>query len=809
MKKSDTVRRAQAPSQPKQCVYRSRMTKEFILLTLLSAGSGCATLIYALVWSQSLQSVIGSSALSSFIFLATALAATSLGSLSAGRLIGPREHPLKILALLEIGIGITGLLGLLASSYLSRLYSFTGSRVILVVTCLLLPVLLTGATFPLIARTIATKRSDVWRVGFLYGTQLAGGATGCVLAAFYLLKNYDVAGATFVAAGINVAAGLASLALYQRTRNEKPLESSDEPPAPTSAPAIVYTVAALSGFWAMGAAVVWTRYLYLLLGPSVYSVSTIWAAFLMGLGIGGCFGSAIARSSAKPGRDLGLCQTLLIPASTWGAYALTKSLPYWQIDPVLSANAWVNFHLDLSRCLWAILPAAGLCGVTFPLMLAALARGEDDAGFLTGRLLTANLIGTIAGAAACSLLFIGWLGTQRTQQILIGVAATAATLLLLRRAGVVVPVVLGVLAILAVPPLPAELVAYGRFLARNRAIKDSITQEAFVAKILGTDEGANSSVVVAQLPSGYHTLHVDGRIEGSNQPHDLRLQAMRGHIPALSNSRPRTVLVVGFGTGATVGVIALHPSVEKIVVCEIEPRIARAASQHFGTENEHVLEDPRVEMVYEDAREHMLKTEEKFDVIASAPSAPWVKGAAALYTREFFQLAKEHLNPDGVISQWLPLHEVDTDVVKSAIATFSEVFPQSTVWGNDIRAGVGYDLMLLATNGASTIDLNDIYKRLNQPDYRRVVLSLQAAGFGSVAELFASYAGRAPDLISWVSNAGINTDRNLRLQYLAGRDLNTFRNQEIYNELVAYRKYPADLFVGSEVILHVLHDLIR
>jgi spermidine synthase len=784
----------------------SCMTKEFILLILLSAGSGCATLIYALVWFQSLQPIIGSSTVSWSTSVAFSFGGMCLGSLTARRSILSRQHPFKVFALLEVGIGITGILGLLAAPYLSRLYAITGSAVI-VVMCVLPAALFTGATLPVIATRVAAERANAWKVGFLYGGQLGGCAAGCVLSAFYLLKYYDVAVATAVAAGINAAVALISFALYRSARHEKPLRSSSA--QSTSSSPIAYFVIALSGLCAMGAGVVWSRLLYLLLGRSIYSFSVILTALLLGLALGAVVGSAITRSSEKPTRDLGLSQTLLTAAIAWGAYALTRSLPYWQIDPVLSASTSVNFHLDMSRCLWAMLPAACLCGVTFPMALAALARGETDFGGLTGRVFAANIIGATVGAAGFSLVLVNFLGTQRAQQMLIAVSVLAAIAALFPRRWVAAPVLLGVFAAFSVPAVPADLVAYGRFLARNRTIMDPITQKPLVAKILAADEGINSSVVVAELPSRYRSLHVDGRIEGSNQPHDLRLQAMRGHIPALSNPRPRSVLVVGFGTGITAGTFALHPGVEKIVILEIEPRIPNAASRHFGTENHNVLDDPRVTVIYADARAHILKTDEKFDVIASSPPRPWVKGAAVLYSREYFELAKQHLNPDGVISQWVILHEADTDVVKSQIGTFMKVFPQATLWGNDIRSGVGYDLMLVGKNGPSAIDLNDIYQRLNRPDHHRVVGSLQSAGFQSVAELFATYAGRAPDLVSWVSSAEINSDRNLRLQYLAGMGMNIFKNQAIYDELLAYRKFPADLFVGSDVILNVLRDLIR
>src|SRR5262249_1439604 len=139
-------------------------------------------------------------------------------------------------------------------------------------------------------------------------------------------------------------------------------------------------------------------------------------------------------------------------------------------------------------------------------------------------------------------------------------------------------------------------------------------------------------------------------------------------------------------------------------------------------------------------------------------------------TREYFELARQHLNPGGVISQWVPLYESSQDVVKSEIATFLDVFPQGNIWGNDINH-VGYDLVLLGKDGASTINVDEMHARLNRPDHFRVAQSLTEVGFKSVVELLATYAGRGRDLTIWLSDATINRDRNLRLQYLAGMGL--------------------------------------
>jgi spermidine synthase len=174
-----------------------------------------------------------------------------------------------------------------------------------------------------------------------------------------------------------------------------------------------------------------------------------------------------------------------------------------------------------------------------------------------------------------------------------------------------------------------------------------------------------------------------------------------------------------------------------------------------------------------------------------------VKGAASLYTREYFEAVKQHLNPGGVVTQWVPLYESTPEAVKSEIATFLEVFPHGTVWANNMNGG-GYDLVLLAQDQPTRIDISALAARFGNPRYTAVAASLGEVGFDSPITLFSTYAGDASTLKSWLEGAAINRDRNLRLQYLAAVGLNSYHSEAIYNQLAAYRRFPDSLFVADE-----------
>jgi spermidine synthase len=777
----------------------------------LFVGSGCSALIYEIVWFQLLQLVIGSSAVSLCVLLGTFMGGLCLGSVAFPRLVSPRAHPLRVYALLELGIAVIGLAVFFGMPLADRLYvagfghGLPGFllRGVVCALCLLPPTLLMGATLPAVGRWVeATPQGLSW-LGAFYTGNIAGAVCGCLLAGFYLLRVHDGETATFVAAAVNVGVALLSLGLAALAPWEAPaVDPAPRPVVRVRGSWAVYIAIALSGACALSAEVIWTRLLSLMLGGTVYTFSLILAVFLAGLGLGSGIGSVLARETARPWALLAGCQLLLTAAVAWAAAMIALSLPYWPINPALSPSPWINFQLDVLRCLWAVLPAAVLWGASFPLALAAVAAPGQDPGRLVGEVYAANTVGAILGAAASSLLLIAWLGTQQAQRLLIAGSAAATLVLLVPRvwpfragtgaARVTGPLAvagaLGLAAVLAwgVAEVPWELIAYGR----------GVPTLTSGAKLLFMGEGMNSSVAVTQSGPRTRYFHVSGKVEASSEPWDMRMQRMLGHLPALVHRRPRSVLVVGCGAGVTAGCFVLHPGVERIVICELEPLVPQVVAGFFARENYDMLRDRRVEVVYDDARHFLLTTAESFDVITSDPIHPWVKGAATLYTQEYYELCKRHLNPGGVVTQWVPLYQSDTATVKSQVATFFEVFPGGTVWGNHYQ-GAGYDVVLLGQAEPTRINVTDLEWRLRRHDHARVSESLRDVGFEDVLDLLATYAGRGPDLRGWLKDAEVNHDRNLRLQYLAGLGLNLYASDMIAREMVTYRTFPDEILVIS------------
>jgi spermidine synthase len=786
-------------------------------LLLLFIGSGCAALIYEVVWFQLLQLNIGSSTVSLSVLLGVFMGGMCLGSLLLPRYIDARHHPLRVYAYLELAIGAFGLIVLFMVPLLGSLYtSIAGSggisvilRAVVASICLLPPTLLMGATLPAIARWVETTPKGVSWLGFFYGGNLAGAVAGSLLAGFYLLPVYDMPTATYAAVGLNVLVALLALLIASRTPITV-LQDDDEPrPAiETSVGArVVYVAIALSGLTALGSEVVWTRTLSLIFGATAYTFSLILAVFLVGLGIGSSLGAALSRTVRSPRAALGWCQLAICLAIAWAAYATSGSLPYWPINPSITQETVYIRQLDMMRAIWVMLPGAILWGASFPLALAAVAERGQDSARLVGGVYAANTVGAIVGALLTGLVLIGFFGSQVAQQVLLGLAALSGLLLLTSITPppipspvlvMVVAVGAGLLARWGVPDVPGILIAYGRYAATW------VGQNEIIYK----GEGITASVAVSRTPNGVLNYHNAGKVQASSEPQDMRLQRMLGHITTLVPKNPSRVLVIGCGAGVTAGAVSIDPLVKNQTIAEIEPLVPKVVSTHFAEHNFSVIQNPKVHVQYDDARHYLLTTDEKFDAITSDPLDPWVKGAATLYTREFFREVKNHLNPGGVVTLFVQLYESNEAAVKSEIATFLEAFPDGAVFANTAN-GQGYDLVLFGQLGGGKIDVDAVQARLSDPANSAIAQSLREIGINSAVELFGTYAGQTTDMAAWLKDATINTDRNLRLQYLAGLGLNLYQSDAIYRSMIRDSRYPENLFSGSEQTLQALRARIE
>jgi spermidine synthase len=535
--------------------------------------------------------------------------------------------------------------------------------------------------------------------------------------------------------------------------------------------------------------------LTLLFGATVYAFAIILAVFLGGLGIGSAVATLLLRRGANAWKALTWTQLALIPALLGGGYLLAKVVPYSSTGS--STPVGVLHTLHVLRSVDVVLPGALLWGMSLPLAFAAGSSSHGDTARSSGLIYASNTLGAIVGAIATSFWLIPSYGTHAASRVLVVLAGVSAALLvralggelrglrLFGRTVVLSPagaLGVGALGAALLPGLPIAFQAHGRYVWWLNP-KD---------QFLYVSEGAASTVAVHIAPDGYRNFHVSGRVEATNNPADLRLERLLGHLSALAHPHPTNVLVVGLGAGVTAGALSLHPEVKHLVICEIEPRVTGAARM-FDPENYAVLDDPRVELVFDDARHFLATTRESFDVITSDPIHPWVRGNSVLFSREYYAIVKSKLTPGGIATQWVPLYETSERAIQIQMRTFTDAFPNGTVW-NSAVTGRGYDVVLLGRDEPLRLDTLAMQARLAATP--KISQSLREARINSIEDLIGTYATSGPDMQRWLGDTPVNRDFSLKLEYISGMALNQEAADPIYQHMIADRTYPGNMFIA-------------
>jgi spermidine synthase len=828
-------------------------------LIILFVGSGCAALIYEVVWLQLLQLVIGSTGISMGVLLGTFMGGMCLGSLLFPRLISADLHPLKVYAILELGIGIMAIGILTGMPLLADIYGgFAGhgvmDRAIIAVICLMPPTVLMGATLPAVARCVKTTPEGVSWLGFFYAGNIGGAVLGCLLAGFYLLRVFDMPTATYAAVVIDLIVAVFALMLAARNPwRALAVETAGSSEKEKILKVGVYITIGLSGLCALGAEVVWTRLLSLILGATVYTFSIILAIFLAGLGIGSSAGAYFTKKIQNARAALGVCQMFIAVAVAWGAYII-NSIPSWNISPIdvtKQWGPWFMFQYDLLRTACAVLPAAILWGASFPLALAAVADKDQDSGRTVGGVYAANTVGAILGSLVFAMFVIPQIGTQWAQRLII-IIATASALTALspflvrkrpiskktkdvsraftvqkgRVTGVAVSITVIVLLVALISPITWVAVGFGRYspswmktsvqgLVQEKDVPVDPSMRPVKRYGLYVGEGMNVSVAVTKSTTGWRYFHGAGKVQASSNPQDMRLQRMLGHLSVLMRSDPdnvKDVLVVACGAGVTAGSFVPYPHVEKITICDIEPLVPKVVTPMFGNENYHVVDGiakqnphivngKEVRVVYDDGRHYIrtLPKDKKFDIITSDPIDPWVKGCAALNTVEYYQMCKDHLKPGGVMSLWMPLYESDQETIKSLISTFFQVFPNGIFFSNDL-GGVGYDAVLLGRVEPTSINLDKVQETLNSPEYAPVRDSLTEVGFGADTESLRIETNiwGDPTIALMATYAGRAADLQ---EWMKGAQINRDKNMRL--------QYLAGMAINTQLRKEILDGIMK
>ncbi len=647
------------------------------------------------------------------------------------------------------------------------------------------------------------------RVGMLFAVNTAGAVAGCAAAGLLLMPGLGLRGTQAVAVALNLVAATGAWRIARRTpfagehaatgvttvasTGERAPADGVTASAPASAAAraararatLLVGAYAVSGGVAMLMEVALSRFLVLVLGSSTYSYTIMLTTFLVGLTAGAWLGTRLLRPGSDPTLGVGICQ-LLVAVTTFFGLFLAGELPYFYhlihdaFDP--SPRALLLVQMLLSAAVM-FLPTLGL-GAMFPLTMGGLGIGGARAPRLVARAYAWNTAGAIAGSVAAGFWLIPRLGSRGVLvtgivlSTLVAAAAIGATppaVLTRGRRGLLLALLAIFLANLAVgtPAWRPDTLSSGifRYADRYRGLDRTAFREQMQkshGEILLFEEGLTCTVTVFRTTQAL-TMMVNGKPDASVPPGlvdpvpraeplpmgDMPTQVLVAQLPLLLAPRREDVLLVGLGSGVTLGSALTHP-VGKVDTLELEHAVVEG-SRFFDHQSGAPLLDPRVTLVVNDARNDLLVRHKTYDVIISEPSNPWIPGAASLFTRDFFRVARSRLRPDGVLCQWIQLYELWPEDFQSILRSFMEVFPSVQIW----RAGS--DAILIAGPGDIPLPVGQLFARASDA----VRADLGRIGVRSPEDLLAHFWIGGEDLRAALPEGPINTDDNMRIEFVA------------------------------------------
>lgn len=736
------------------------MRRLFFVLFFLS---GFSALVYEVVWARQLVLVFGNTVYAVSTILTIFFAGLALGSwffgrvadkiaLSVERLASRKGRdtenstlyakrytltPLMLYGFLELGIGIYAGATPLIFRVLGGFQVLWGQGPGLVFLGLILPTFLMGGTFPAISRFLAAdQRENSKMMSNLYSLNTLGGVLGVLLAGFVLIRELGVRETIWLAAAINLGIGVVALGMRVKGLGFRKEETVTDWPKEPSPLMPLFLAVFLSGFASLALEVLWTRVLILVMGSSTYAFTIILAVFLLGI----AFGSFLASKFLLEKQNLISCFVFLEMILGGGVILINpflEKLPFLFLDfykksSGFTNNLWASFVLSFL----VILPLTVLMGILFPIAIKILVREKAVLGSDLGKVYGLNTLGGILGALAAGFIFIPFLGMQKGILLSGAVYLLAGTMVVLclsdkRRLKVSVSVVSLFLLLISFifPAWDKQVLSSGVFIYFYDYLSRNNPRQAMASdQLLYYKEGLSATVVVKKDEENVY-LRINGKTDASTVG-DLETVLLLGHLPLVLHPNPQKVLVIGLGSGITLGAVEQHP-IEKVDVVEIEAAIVEAAS-FFQEANHRALEDKRLRMVVGDGRHFLLRENEKYDVISSEPSNLWVKGNADLFTREYFELARNRLAERGIFLQWVHAQYLDSKSLKTVIATFQSVFPQMTAWST-LSAN---DLLLLGTKEPLVFDFDAVEKKFHYQPVRQDLDRVSIKGAADIFGLF-------------------------------------------------------------------------
>ena len=729
------------PSGPgKKTIDSTKRTWGFRVLVTVFFFSGLCGLIYEVAWSRMLTLVFGNTTHAISAVVGVFMLGLALGSYLCGRWIPKIKNLLRGYAFIEIGVGVYAALFIPILAGVQAIHSILFpfiyqlpilldlARILLSFLLLLIPTLLMGATTPLLGQILTRSPRFIGRdIGALYALNTLGAAAGCFFSAFVLIPALGIHLTMFIGAIVNVILGLIVWDLPKvdgaaDAERRKALPSDASAPM-VSHPARQYRFVLFaymgSGFLAFVYEVSWSRALILVFGSSIYAFATILTAYLLGLALGSM---VLSRWIDRIKNTILLLSALqaVIGISIFITTPLIGKLPDYFLTSFSNLDIpWKMIAFkEFMVCFLIIIVPTFASGACFPLVTRIFA---DHRGFKVGRIVAHayafNTLGGIIGSLITGFVLIPSIGVEKT--LLLGgglnlliasflVVFAADTRIMTRLTWGGVPIAAAIAGILFLPSWNPRILNSGvyvdaKIMADHSALK---TVSSFMSgfELVFHREGSSATVTVFQKDN-IRFLRVNGKTDGSTAS-DNYTQILLGLLPVMYARNPETALIIGLGTGMTLGSVLDYP-MRKVDCIEISPEVVEA-SRFFSRDNGYVLNSPAARLHILDGRTWLMAMPDTYDMIISEPSHPWQTGNANLFTIDFFNLAAKKLKSGGIFCQWLPTYHMDKEHFRLLVSTLKKVFPYVHIWMATTDA-----LMIASRDELPPIDYVELQKRMS------------------------------------------------------------------------------------------------
>ncbi|MDX1952126.1 MAG: fused MFS/spermidine synthase [Verrucomicrobiota bacterium] len=759
---------------------------------LLFFCSGATALVYEVLWSKYLALMFGSTIQAQTVILAVFMGGLAVGNRLFGKVADKLRDPLAVYGYLEGIIGLYGFFFAKIHSVADFLFVWAGSSIVengslllglkMVISILLLaiPTILMGGTLPLIAAWLKRRDAEASRVSArFYAVNSLGAVTGAALAGFVMVTSFGMVASLQLTGMLNVLIALAAIVIARRSV----FDLRAPTPAPVSPPERASGVAtlpvmnlsllvALTGGISMGMEVLASRTIGLIVGGSLQAFALVLISFILGIGLGSIFVSTKMASWIAPVR--------LIFGFLFGAAALLMifidNIEQWVIFysqtrfALASNSSGYVLHQLLIIFLSIIIlgiPAA-LLGSVLPLSIRVAGNDSEKLGDLVGKLLTWNTLGAVVGVLVTGFILMPVFGIRSAIAILALMMCGSALFLALRsqfqKGAIAAGILAGILCYLLVGSGSQkwkQIVGSGIFRLRSAPLSsDMIRDRGQRVKLLFYRDAADATVSVetgtAESYGDQRVLRINGKADASTQG-DLSTQYLLGHLPFFARPDSKEVFILGFGSGITAGAVLGHP-IDRVTIAE-NCRPVLEAARFFERWNRGVLTNSRTRIFREDARTILKLSPDKYDIIISEPSNPWVAGIGSVFSKEFYEIASNRLKDGGVMAQWFHIYEMHDGIVSLVIRTFSSVFPHVEIW--DTEDG---DIVLLGSHKpweTGPAQYQKVYER-NRPR-----LDLEEIGLKTPLSVWARQIASQNTAYAIPGNGPIQTDEFPVLEYSA------------------------------------------